>query len=52
MRPLLRDKDVSSMSMAFDLGPYNDVRDLAGATDRPRRASPGDTNPLAGGQHE
>lgn len=26
IRPLFREKDVSSMSMAFDLASYNDVR--------------------------
>jgi len=40
------------MSMAFDLPSYNDVRDFTGAPDRPKRDSPGDTNPLVGGQHE
>jgi len=29
IRPLFRDKDISSMSRAFDLGSYEDVRDNA-----------------------
>ena len=31
IRPLFRDKDVSSMSKAFDLSSYNDVRANAAA---------------------
>ena len=36
IRPLFREKDVSSMSMAFDLAYYNDVR--ANARQNPREA--------------
>jgi len=31
IRPLFRDRDISSMSFAFNLGSYDDVRDNADA---------------------